>query len=177
MDCFSWGGWPRFGLARGFENLCFSIDRKTRSVRLSTGETLAYDKLLLTTGSRVRKLSIPGATLPGVLYLRDMDDSLAIRARLTVGARLVMIGGGYIGLEPAAPARARGCAVTALEAASPALDRREGARRPPTRPRPGGDWPGPARAARARRRASPPSPRAERRRPRRRAARSAPATP
>ena len=100
-----------------------AIDREARSVRLSTGETLDYDKLLLTTGSRVRKLSIPGATLPGVLYLRDMDDSLAIRARLTVGARLVMIGGGYIGLEAAASARARGCAVTVLEAASLVMNR------------------------------------------------------
>ena len=100
-----------------------AIDRKARTVRLSTGETLFYDKLLLTTGARVRRLSIPGATLPGVHYLRHMDDSLAIRARLAEGARLVVIGGGFIGLEAAAAARARGCAVTILEAASLVLNR------------------------------------------------------
>ncbi len=100
-----------------------AIGREARSVRLSTGETLAYDKLLLTTGSRVRRLSIPGDTLPGVHYLRHMDDSLAIRARLAEGARVVVIGGGYIGLEAAAAARARGCAVTVLEAASLVMNR------------------------------------------------------
>ncbi len=100
-----------------------AIDREARSVRLTTGETLVYDKLLLTTGSRVRRLSIPGATLPGVHYLRHMDDSLAIRDRLAAGARLVVIGGGYIGLEAAAAARARGCAVTVLEAASRVVNR------------------------------------------------------
>ncbi len=100
-----------------------AIDREARSVRLSSGETLAYDKLLLTTGSRVRRLSIPGATLPGVHYLRHMDDCLAIRARLGEGVRLVVIGGGYIGLEAAASARTRGCAVTVLEAASLVMNR------------------------------------------------------
>ena len=100
-----------------------AIDRKARTVRLSTGEILFYDKLLLTTGARVRRLSIPGATLPGVHYLRNMDDCLAIRERLSENARLVVIGGGFIGLEAAAAARARGCAVTILEAASLVLNR------------------------------------------------------
>ncbi len=100
-----------------------AIDREARSVRLSTGEALAYDKLLLTTGARVRRLSIPGAMLPGVHYLRHMEDSLVLGARLTEGARLVVIGGGYIGLEAAAAARARGCAVTVLEAAELVMNR------------------------------------------------------
>ena len=100
-----------------------AIDREACSVRLSTGKILAYDKLLLTTGSRVRRLSIPGATLPGVYYLRHMDDCLALGARLREGARLVVIGGGYIGLEVAAAARTRGCAVTVLEAAELVMNR------------------------------------------------------
>ena len=111
----------RIELRLGTEVL--AIDREVRTVRLSSGETLAYDKLLLTMGSRVRRLSIPGATLAGVHYLRSMDDSLAIRARLADGARLVVIGGGYIGLEAAAAARQRGCAVTVLEAADKVMNR------------------------------------------------------
>lgn len=100
-----------------------AIDRKARTLELASGETLHYDKLLLTTGARVRKLSIPGATLPGVHYLRDMDDCLAIRERLSQNARLVVVGGGFIGLEAASAARARGCAVTILEAADLVLNR------------------------------------------------------
>ena len=100
-----------------------AIDREARSVRLSTGESLAYDKLLLTTGSRVRRLSIPGAGLPGVHYLRHMDDCLAIRERFAEGARLVVIGGGYIGLEAAAAARTCGCAVAVLEAVGLVMNR------------------------------------------------------
>jgi 3-phenylpropionate/trans-cinnamate dioxygenase ferredoxin reductase subunit len=100
-----------------------AIDREARSLQLSNGETLVYDKLLLTTGARVRRIAIPGAELPGVDYLRDMDESLSLRARLGAGARLVVIGGGYIGLEAASAARARGCHVVVLEAADRVLNR------------------------------------------------------
>lgn len=100
-----------------------AIDREARTLELSSGETLVYDKLLLTTGARVRKLSIPGADLPGVHYLRSMDESLAIRERLVAGARLVVVGGGYIGLEAASAARTRGCEVVILEAADRILNR------------------------------------------------------
>ena len=100
-----------------------AIDRTARSVELSSGETLAYDKLLLTTGARVRKLPIPGARLPGVHYLRHIDESLAIRERFGEGARLVVIGGGFIGLEATAAARARGCTVVVLEVAELLLNR------------------------------------------------------
>ena len=100
-----------------------AIGREDRSLRLSTGETLAYDKLLLTTGARVRRLPIAGAELPGVHYLRRMEDSLAIGKQLVAGARLVVIGGGFIGLEAAAAARAQGCEVTLLEAAELVMNR------------------------------------------------------
>lgn len=92
-----------------------AIDPSARRVLLADGDELAYDKLLITTGSRVRRLAISGAELPGVFYLRDIEDALAIRARLAEGAALAVVGGGYIGLEVAAAARSRGCRVTVLE--------------------------------------------------------------
>ncbi|MFO0987627.1 MAG: FAD-dependent oxidoreductase [Alphaproteobacteria bacterium] len=99
-----------------------AIDRAARRVKAG-GEWIAYDKLLLATGARVRKLPIPGADLPGVFYLREFDDTLAIRARLAPGVRAVVIGGGFIGLETAASAVKRGAAVTVLEAADRLMGR------------------------------------------------------
>jgi len=93
-----------------------AIDRGARRLALDDGETLAYDRLLLATGSVVRRLAVPGADHPRVRTLRDIADALAIRARLSVGARIVVIGGGYLGLEVAAAARLRGAEVTVLEA-------------------------------------------------------------
>src|SRR5690606_24892757 len=92
------------------------IDRAGKQVRLADGSTVAYDKLLLTTGARVRRLPVSGAELDGVFYLRDFHDTQNIRARLRPGARVVVIGGGFIGLEMAASARTRGAEVTVLEA-------------------------------------------------------------
>lgn len=91
------------------------IDRAARRVHLAQGEPLPYSKLVLATGGRVRRINCPGADLPGVHYLRGIDDVLAFRDRLTAGAKLVIVGGGYIGLEVAAVAIKRGCKVTVLE--------------------------------------------------------------
>jgi 3-phenylpropionate/trans-cinnamate dioxygenase ferredoxin reductase subunit len=91
------------------------VDREVRRVELSNGEAVAYDRLILATGSRVRRLSLPGAELPGVHYLRTLDESLDLGARLREGARVVLVGGGYIGMEVAATARGRGCQVTVVE--------------------------------------------------------------
>ncbi len=93
-----------------------AIDREAKTVALSDGGTLAYDKLLLATGGRVRKLSLDGAGLAGVHYLRGIADSEAIRADLGEDAALVVIGGGWIGLEVAAAARVLGAGVTVVEA-------------------------------------------------------------
>ena len=90
------------------------IDRKAARVRLARGEALAYDRLLIATGGRARRLTLPGAH--HVLTLRTLEDAAAIRARLTPGARVVCIGAGVIGLEIASSARARGCDVTVVEA-------------------------------------------------------------
>jgi len=99
------------------------IDRATKTATLGSGETLPYGALVLATGGRVRKLAVPGAALPGVHYLRNVADVLAFRDRLAPGVRLVMVGGGYIGLEAAAVAVKRGCAVTVLEAMPLVLNR------------------------------------------------------
>lgn len=94
-----------------------AIDRGARNIALSDGSLLAYDRLLLTTGARVRPLPCPGADLPGVYYLRGIDDSDALRRHLVPGHRLAVVGGGYIGLEVAAVARKHGLDVTVIEAA------------------------------------------------------------
>ena len=93
-----------------------AIDRETRTVSLSDGGSTVYDKLLIATGGRVRKLPIAGAQLDGVHYLRGIDDSAAIRADLGEGAKLLVIGGGWIGLEVAAAGRVLGADVTVVEA-------------------------------------------------------------
>jgi 3-phenylpropionate/trans-cinnamate dioxygenase ferredoxin reductase component len=94
-----------------------SIDRTAHTVLTDRDRRLGYDRLILAPGSRVRKLAIPGGDLPGVFYLRTIADALALRERLTTDARLLVVGGGWIGLEAAATARKRGAAVTVLEAA------------------------------------------------------------
>src|SRR4029077_16635995 len=86
-------------------------------VVLAGGEELDYDRLLLCVGAGPRRLSCPGADLRGVHYLRQVGDVAAIAAGLRPGARVLIVGGGYIGLEVAATARHLGCAVTVLEMA------------------------------------------------------------
>jgi 3-phenylpropionate/trans-cinnamate dioxygenase ferredoxin reductase subunit len=93
-----------------------AIDRGAKTVALSDGSTIVYDRLLLATGARVRPLPVPGADLPGVYYLRGIDDSDALQRHLVPGAKLAVVGGGYIGLEIAAVARKHGLEVTVIEA-------------------------------------------------------------
>ena len=94
------------------------IDREAHAVVTASNEPAKYDRLILTMGSRVRRLGVTGAELPGVQYLRTIDDATALRERLREGAHLLVIGGGWIGLEVAATARKRGVSVTVVEAAS-----------------------------------------------------------
>ena len=91
------------------------IDMKAKTLVLDDGSTLAYDKLLLATGSRVRKLNIPGGALPGVHYLRNIADADNIKADMAPGRRVTIVGGGYIGLEVASVAVQAGLSVTVLE--------------------------------------------------------------
>jgi 3-phenylpropionate/trans-cinnamate dioxygenase ferredoxin reductase subunit len=92
-----------------------AIDPSGHLVTLDGTDSLRYDKLLLTTGSRVRTLPVPGADLDGVRYLRTMDESSSLRSRLVEGAQVVIVGAGWIGLEVAAAARQHGCSVTVVE--------------------------------------------------------------
>ncbi|MDQ0619085.1 3-phenylpropionate/trans-cinnamate dioxygenase ferredoxin reductase subunit [Arthrobacter globiformis] len=92
-----------------------SIDRDSRTVLLSDGTRQAYHRLVIATGSRARPLTVPGAGLPGTKCLRTRDDAVELKRLLVPGARVAIIGAGYIGLEVAAAAAARGCDVTVLE--------------------------------------------------------------
>ena len=99
------------------------IDAAASEISLTGGETLSFDRLLLATGARPRRIALPGADLDGVLTLRTIEDSDAIRARIDAGGRLVTIGAGWIGAEVAASARQLGCDVTILEMAQLPLER------------------------------------------------------
>ena len=93
-----------------------SIDPGAHRIELATGRTLDYDRLLLATGSRVRRLEgMPGGGLEGVLYLRTIEDSDRIRAAMDGAERVAVVGGGYIGLEVASVAAEAGLAVTVVE--------------------------------------------------------------
>jgi 3-phenylpropionate/trans-cinnamate dioxygenase ferredoxin reductase subunit len=104
-----------------------SLDTSSSVLELDDGERLRYDRLLLATGAEPRRLSIPGAELDGVLYLRSVHDSDTLRERLDRGGRLVVVGAGWIGAEVAASARQRGLEVTVVDPASVPLQRVMGA--------------------------------------------------
>ncbi len=100
-----------------------SVDVATHQLTLQSGEPIAYDKLLLATGSSPRRLTVPGSDADGVLYLRRVGDSEAIKSALTTTKHVAIIGAGWIGLETAAAARAAGVETTVLEAAQLPLER------------------------------------------------------
>ncbi|MDE0510388.1 MAG: FAD-dependent oxidoreductase [Gammaproteobacteria bacterium] len=100
-----------------------SIDRDNKTVRLSNNETLSYDKLALTVGSKVRKVNLSGVDLDGVFYLRDLRDVERITPYINPGANAVIVGGGYIGLETAAVLNKKGMNVTVLEMMERVLQR------------------------------------------------------
>jgi 3-phenylpropionate/trans-cinnamate dioxygenase ferredoxin reductase subunit len=99
------------------------LDPAAHTITLDGVDELRYDKLLLTTGSRVRTLDIPGSDLTGVRYLRTIDESDALLDHLRKAANVVVIGAGWIGLETAAAARHHGANVTVAEVADLPLQR------------------------------------------------------
>jgi 3-phenylpropionate/trans-cinnamate dioxygenase ferredoxin reductase component len=100
-----------------------AIDRAARALALGGGDSLSYDALVLATGGNPRRLSVPGADLPGVVYLRDLDHTAELARRIGAGRTLVVIGGGFIGLEVAATARQAGAEVVVIEAARSLMGR------------------------------------------------------
>jgi 3-phenylpropionate/trans-cinnamate dioxygenase ferredoxin reductase subunit len=99
------------------------IRRAEQTVVLDDGSSIQYHRLLLATGAAARRLLIPGATLPGVQYLRSGADALCLKERFGTPKRVVVIGGGFIGLEVAASAISRGCEVTVIELGQRLLQR------------------------------------------------------
>lgn len=93
-----------------------SIDRQAHTVTLNNGEILNYSKLALATGGRARRLPLPGAEKGNVHYVRTHEDILRLKEQFSTGKRLVIIGGGYIGLEAASVGIKMGLAVTLVEA-------------------------------------------------------------
>ena len=91
-----------------------SLHPASRTVGTATGGRLHYDKLLLATGSKPRRLDVPGADLDGVYYLRDVEDSDRLKIEFARANRAVIIGAGWIGLETASAARAAGLEITLL---------------------------------------------------------------
>jgi 3-phenylpropionate/trans-cinnamate dioxygenase ferredoxin reductase subunit len=100
-----------------------SVNVAGRELALDDGERLRYDRLLLATGAEPRRLSVPGSELEGVLYLRSVEDSGALRSRLDRGGAVVVIGAGWIGAEVAASARQRGLEVTVIDPLTVPLER------------------------------------------------------
>jgi 3-phenylpropionate/trans-cinnamate dioxygenase ferredoxin reductase component len=92
-----------------------AIDRPAQKLVLASGSSLEYDHLVLATGARNRLLDLPNANLEDVLYLRTLDESEVLRQRLASGQHVVVVGAGFIGLEFAATARARGLEVDVVE--------------------------------------------------------------
>ncbi|WP_158930227.1 NAD(P)/FAD-dependent oxidoreductase [Acidisphaera sp. S103] len=115
--------YPEATIALRLATRVTGIDRTAKTVALSNGESLSYDVLILALGARARRLPLPGADLDGVLELRSAADADRLKAALQPGARLAVIGGGYIGLEAAASARALGAEAIIIERESRVLAR------------------------------------------------------
>jgi NADPH-dependent 2,4-dienoyl-CoA reductase/sulfur reductase-like enzyme len=119
--------WEPLGLDLRLGTRAVALELDARAVVLADGERLPFDGLVLATGAAPRRLPNQPA-LAGVHVLRTLDDALALRADLSLASHLVVIGAGFIGLEVAATARARGLAVTVVEALPAPLVRGLGAR-------------------------------------------------
>jgi 3-phenylpropionate/trans-cinnamate dioxygenase ferredoxin reductase subunit len=116
-------GLQKFGVNVVQGTRALAVHRSEKRVELEGAADLPYEKLFLCTGGRARSLATPGIDLPGVCRLRTIDDALSIAPALTAGSRIVVIGGGWIGLEVAATARSKGADVTVVEAQSRVCER------------------------------------------------------
>lgn len=108
--------WAQAGVDMILASSVVQVAADDKLVRLADGRALPFDRLILASGGKARRLAIPGGDDPRVVSLRTMEDGLALAHHLSAIKRLVVIGGGVIGLEVAAAARQRGVAVTVIEA-------------------------------------------------------------
>lgn len=108
--------YPDAGIDLRLGRTVTAIDRVGRTVQMDDGGSIGYDILILATGARARRIPLPGLELGNVLELRNAADADRLKSALVPGARLAVIGGGYIGLEAAASARGLGCEATVIEA-------------------------------------------------------------
>lgn len=104
------------GITLTLQETVLDVDRGAGQVRTSSGRTVAYDALVLATGALPRTLPLPGLDLDGVVALRTLDDAERLRGLVATGGPLVVIGGGYVGLEVAGVAREAGVEVTVWNA-------------------------------------------------------------
>jgi 3-phenylpropionate/trans-cinnamate dioxygenase ferredoxin reductase component len=111
------GYYEAAGIELRLGQMVTSIDVGRRAVVLASGERVPYSSLLLCTGARPRRLSLPGADLPGVYYLRDLSSSAILRGAIERASRVIVIGAGWIGCEVAASARELGAPVSMVEVA------------------------------------------------------------
>ncbi|MFI6172947.1 NAD(P)/FAD-dependent oxidoreductase [Nocardia sp. NPDC051052] len=108
LDVHEPGYYARHHIDLRTDTCVSAIDRATHQVVLADGGRIAYDRLVLATGATPRRLPLPGADAQGVRYLRSVDDSDQLRDTLSTAAQIAIVGGGWIGLEVAAAARAAG---------------------------------------------------------------------
>jgi 3-phenylpropionate/trans-cinnamate dioxygenase ferredoxin reductase component len=115
--------WAHQGVDLRTGQVAASVDPGTKTVRLASGDDVPYDKLLVTTGARNRRFSIPGLALEGIHFLRTVDEARRIRDEIAPGRRVVIGGMGFIGSEVAASLRQRGVEVTVVDGGSVPLQR------------------------------------------------------
>lgn len=120
--------WDDWQVDRALGVRAQALDPGGRQLTLLDGRRVRYDRLLLATGARPRRLNVVGAELDGVVTLRSLRDATDLRARLREAGRVVIVGGGLIGLEVAAAARALGRLVTVVEADTAPMRRLVGLR-------------------------------------------------
>jgi len=107
--------YERLGIELMLGRTALKLEPESRRIQLDGGEVIPYDRALIATGGRKRHLRFPGAELEGVFDLRTVEDSTQIRAAARAGARVVVIGLGFIGCEVAASLRMLGVEVTAID--------------------------------------------------------------
>jgi 3-phenylpropionate/trans-cinnamate dioxygenase ferredoxin reductase subunit len=122
LDLYSEEAMQALNLQRHFARVT-TVDAQAQTVQLSNGDVLPYSALLFANGGMPRRLTIPGADLPQVRTLRSKSDALHLAPCLQAGKRIVVIGGGFIGLEVAASARQQACSVSLLEGAPQLMGR------------------------------------------------------